>query len=166
MDLVTVVERLLPTPMAQRSGRNQSASDGAAIRHSLDQISQLLPTPTASDANGSGAAGYSTATRNSGTTLTDALARGLGAMPKPDTTDVDWGDYEPAVRRWEHHTRPAPRPTNDKGQLAPELPEWMMGLDDGHVTNVPGITRRHALGIIGNGVCPQQAALAITELTT
>lgn len=40
---------LLPTPAAARSGRQRSASAGAAIRPSLDSITDLLPTPMAAD---------------------------------------------------------------------------------------------------------------------
>lgn len=43
---------LLPTPMASRSGSNQSPSPGAAVRPSLDSITELLPTPTCRDHKG------------------------------------------------------------------------------------------------------------------
>jgi DNA (cytosine-5)-methyltransferase 1 len=36
----------------------------------------------------------------------------------------------------------------------------MMGLPTGHVTAVPGLTRNDQLKALGNGVVPQQAALA------
>jgi DNA (cytosine-5)-methyltransferase 1 len=39
----------------------------------------------------------------------------------------------------------------------------MMGLPAGHVTNV-GLTRSQQLKALGNGVVPQQAALAIRIL--
>jgi len=48
MDLRTAVA-LLPTPSAERAGRNKSASEGAAIRWGLDYIDRLLPTPTRRD---------------------------------------------------------------------------------------------------------------------
>jgi DNA (cytosine-5)-methyltransferase 1 len=37
----------------------------------------------------------------------------------------------------------------------------MMGLPDGWITDVPGITRTEALKACGNGVMPQQAAYAL-----
>jgi DNA (cytosine-5)-methyltransferase 1 len=37
----------------------------------------------------------------------------------------------------------------------------MMGVPDGWVTDVPGITRNEALKALGNGVVPQQAAEAV-----
>lgn len=39
-----------------------------------------------------------------------------------------------------------------------------MGLPDGWVTGVPGVGRNAQLRILGNGVCPQQAILALTVL--
>lgn len=37
-----------------------------------------------------------------------------------------------------------------------------MGLPPGHVTDVPGLNRKHHLKLLGNGVVPQQATLAAT----
>jgi DNA (cytosine-5)-methyltransferase 1 len=37
----------------------------------------------------------------------------------------------------------------------------MMGVPDGWITDVPGITRNEALKACGNGVVPQQAEAAI-----
>lgn len=39
-----------------------------------------------------------------------------------------------------------------------------MGLPDGHVTAVPGLTRNQQLKLLGNGVVPQQAAAALRHL--
>lgn len=81
---------------------------------------------------------------------------------------IHWGDYAPAVRRWERATRPAPAPTelnrNGKPRLNPEFASWMMGLPAGHVTSVPGLSRTDMLKMIGNGVCPPQAAAALLQL--
>lgn len=83
-------------------------------------------------------------------------------------SDVDWGSYAPAIRRWERLTRPTPAPTelnsNNKPRLNAAFAEWMMGLSAGHVTEVPGISRAHQLKAIGNGVCPQQAVAAYSSL--
>lgn len=84
----------------------------------------------------------------------------LGGQP-----DVQWGEYEPAVRRWERVLgRPAPRPTDALGRLSPAFVEWMQGLAAGHVTAVPGIPRSAQLKALGNGVVPQQAAAALRLL--
>ena len=79
---------------------------------------------------------------------------------------TDWGTYSPAVRRWESITRPAPQPTiyrADRERLNPRFVEWMMGLPDGHVTE-RGLSAAQELKMLGNGVCPQQAALALRLL--
>lgn len=60
-----------------------------------------------------------------------------------EPSGIAWGDYEPAVRRWERvSSRVAPSPTElgAKGgrRLSPRFVEWMMGLPAGHVTDVPG----------------------------
>ncbi|MFI1353615.1 hypothetical protein ACH4TV_08525 [Streptomyces sp. NPDC020898] len=40
-----------------------------------------------------------------------------------------------------------------------------MGLDAGHVTDVPGLSRSAQLKALGNGVMPQQAVAALRTLT-
>jgi DNA (cytosine-5)-methyltransferase 1 len=84
--------------------------------------------------------------------------------------EVAWGDYEPAIRRWESIIgRAAPTPTEagPKGgqRLAPRFVEWMQGLPEGWVTDVPGLSRIAQLKALGNGVVPQQAAAALRMLT-
>lgn len=75
-----------------------------------------------------------------------------------------FGPYEPAIRRWEQIMgRPAPYPVDYKG-IEPVFVEWMMGLPKGHVTSL-GLSRTAELKMLGNGVVPQQAALALHYLT-
>jgi len=81
---------------------------------------------------------------------------------------VDWRQYEPAIRRWERITgRQAPNPTEvgPKGnvRLSAHFVEWMMGLPGGWVTDVL-TTRKDLFRTLGDGVLPQQAALAIGGL--
>ncbi|KAF4408753.1 DNA cytosine methyltransferase [Streptomyces lycii] len=77
----------------------------------------------------------------------------------------DWGEYAPAVARWEAVTgRRAPWATDDRGRLSPAFVEWMMGLEAGHVTAVPGLSRTAQLKALGNGVVPLQAAVALRLL--
>lgn len=82
--------------------------------------------------------------------------------------DIAWGEYEPAVRRWEALTRPAPAPTEpgrNGPRLSPRFVEWLMGLPAGWVTDPAiGLTRNQQLKALGNGVVPQQAALALSLL--
>lgn len=90
--------------------------------------------------------------------------------PRGERPAVQWGPYEPAIRRWEHLRGPAPAPTelNTKGghRLSPKFAEWMMGLSAGWVTDTPGITRALQLKALGNGVVPQQAEAALTHMLT
>ena len=59
------------------------------------------------------------------------------------------------------------RPVGMRGSLAPEYSlsprfvEWMMGLPEGWVTDIP---HTHQLKALGNGIVPQQAALALRLL--
>ena len=83
----------------------------------------------------------------------------------------DFGPYQAAIARWEHIIgRPAPAPTepgrNGNPRLSAEFAEWMMGLPAGWVTAVPGVTRSEALKLAGNGVVPQQAAYALSDLAS
>ena len=80
---------------------------------------------------------------------------------------IVWGKYAPAIARWETVLdRPAPSPTvagTDKRRLNPQFVEWMMGLPDGWVTG-HGLSAAKELKMLGNGVAPQQAHAAITQL--
>lgn len=85
-----------------------------------------------------------------------------------DRDDVNWGKYAPAIRRWEAVLdRAAPAPTtpgrNDRPRLNPQFVEWMMGLPAGWVTG-HGLSAAKELKMLGNGVVPQQAHAAITQL--
>ena len=93
--------------------------------------------------------------------------------PQQATTrnsEMAWGIYGPAIARWERVTgRPAPAPTepgrSGAPRLSPAFVEWMMGLPAGWVTDPAiGISRNDQLKALGNGVVPQQAALALDVL--
>jgi DNA (cytosine-5)-methyltransferase 1 len=94
----------------------------------------------------------------------DATGRSQGSCA------VDWANYTAAIRRWESILgRPAPDPTESgksgAPRLSPAFVEWMMGLPPGWVTDPSiGISRNDQLRALGNGVVPQQAALALDVL--
>ena len=139
---------LLPTPRATdgtKGGPNQRGSRGDLMLPSA--AVQLLPTPTSRD------------------------HKGRNQRNEPDCLPVaviDFGPYAAAVARWEATLgRPAPAPiepgTNGQPRLSPAFVEWMMGLPAGWVT-ATGISRNAQLKALGNGVVPQQAALALRLL--
>ena len=74
-------------------------------------------------------------------------------------SSTNWGEWNAAIRRWETIRQvEAPPPTID-GKLNQWFVEWMMGLPTGWVCDVIE-HRTPALKMLGNGVVPQQAALA------
>jgi DNA (cytosine-5)-methyltransferase 1 len=63
---------------------------------------------------------------------------------------ISWGVYEAAIRRWEEILgRAAPTPTDEKGRLAPEFVEWMLGFPAGWTA---GAARTARLRMLGNSV--------------
>jgi site-specific DNA-cytosine methylase len=68
---------------------------------------------------------------------------------------VDWGEYAPAIERWERLFRPAPAPVDERGRLSPRFVEWMMGCPDGWVD--VGTSRNAQLRVLGNSVQVQVA---------
>lgn len=174
---------LMPTPTASdhKAGRHQ---DGTG--HSLTQAVQLLPTPQAVNASRS-SDGYGPNLHEVATALLPTPKAADGVMGLPRTSGrppeksthlatrleyTDYGDYAPAIARWEHVTgRAAPPPSTPsrraggKPQLSAKFVEWMMGLPEGHVTGADlDLPREHQLRLLGNGVVPQQAALAVNTL--
>lgn len=158
---------LMPTPQATyapRSSPGYGPNLHEVARDLLQNASKLeatalLPTPKAAD----GVMG---------------LPRTSGRPPEKSThlatrlEYTDYGDYAPAIARWEKVTgRAAPPPTTPprraggKPQLSARFVEWLMGLPDGHVTGPDlDLSRERQLRMLGNGVVPQQAALAVHTL--
>ena len=108
--------------------------------------------------------------------VADALPGVVALLPTPAARDHkalpdvhDFGPYTAAIRRWEAVLgRRAPAPTepgqNGRPRLSPRFVEFMQGLPEGWVTGVPCISRSAQLKALGNGVVPQQAALALSLL--
>lgn len=160
--------QMLPTPVAQPSGNSPEAhlrkkpgriqvTDLAIlVENGLLATGGLLPTPQATNATAS-STGY-------GSNLHE-VARGM----KPGI----FGVYGQAIARWEQVLgREAPAPTvpptreGGRARLSTRFVEWLMGLEDGHVTGADlGLTREQQLRLLGNGVVPQQGAAAIYQLT-
>lgn len=133
------------------------------INNGLQHTSKRVYTRQGSDAT-TGHSGPATDTEGAGARCS-IPTRGLPSQPR-GSTGMDWGKYEPAIRRWERLTRPAPDPTYQRAErqrLNPAFVEWMMGLPEGHVTG-HGLSTAKELKMLGNGVVPQQAAAAISQL--
>jgi len=100
----------------------------------------------------------------------DGKTKGMPGASLGVAVRMNWGKFEPAIRRWEALTRPAPSPTKPDGQdgshrLSAEFTEWLMGLPEGWITAEDiGLKRKDQLKACGNGVVPQQAELALRIL--
>lgn len=140
-----------PEKIAESKKRNPGGY--ANVRETV--VNDLLPTITTQDGKNNG--GPSQFNRNTKPLNTQVLVK------------TEWGKFEPAIRRWEAIIgREAPAPTKPDGRdnthrLSSEFTEWMMGLPKGWITDV-GLRRNDELKACGNGVVPQQATLALTEL--
>lgn len=159
---------LLPTPsVADSTGgherRGGERGEELLLKGIVRAVTEgsLLPTPMAGDAK---MARNSTADRRSEPPTGIHAGDTLGDIAHA----VRWGEYEPAIRRWEGLTRPAPAPTKPGGKGSPKLSdefdEWLMGYPAGWITDVPGVTWNEALKACGNGVVPQQGAAAVRWL--
>lgn len=198
-DLVTAVALLtqeelplLPTPTTQDGANNGGPSQFKRNTPPLNTAVLMLPTPRASDEKAGGdnptarsrvAAGIATLGETAAVMLpTPRASDGEKGGPnqrgsKGDLTmpslaprlPVAWGDYEPAIRRWEQVMGPAPAPVQPgaKGQprLSPVFTEWMMGQPPGWITAPEiGLTRNEQLKACGNGVVTQQAEAALADM--
>jgi hypothetical protein len=158
----------LPTPQARDYKDQILGTPHGHGQINLPQALYLLPTPAVNDMGG----GQNNRVVGRVGAASEVIGRQASAtrqesFNRSTANDVDWGKYQQAVRRWEALSRPAPSPTfNDKdgrARLSPAFVEWMMGLPEGHVTG-HGLSVAQELKMLGNGVVPQQAALALKLL--
>ncbi|MFJ4768488.1 DNA (cytosine-5-)-methyltransferase [Streptomyces uncialis] len=142
-----------------------------------DKAEKLFKTPTANLAN-NGSAQHPDKRKagGHGPTLEDEVCFLLNVGPDDERPDDGphspaewWGDFARAVYRWEcirGTAAPIPIVRGPRGglKLAPKFAEWLMGLEPGWVTDVPGLSHREQIGRIGNGVVPHQAFYAFRWL--
>lgn len=96
---------------------------------------------------------------------TNHRIRGGIALDGEPIAEIWWRDtpYEAAIERWKAVQGEPPSPLMGE-RLNPKFVEWMMGLPDGWVTEC-GLSVSQQLKMLGNGVVPQQAKLALELLT-
>lgn len=136
----------------------------------------LFKTPTANlGSNGAAQHPDKRKAGGHGPTLSDEVCFLLHVAPE-DQTPVGphsppqwWGKFAAAVHRWEVLTRkaaPVPVMRGPRGgiKLSPRFCEWLMGLPEGWVTEVPDVHVNEQLARIGNGVVPAQAYAAFKLL--
>jgi DNA (cytosine-5)-methyltransferase 1 len=158
----TMEHREIKTPEQIAEMRERSPGGYRNLREVvINEIGdgKLLPTVTTQDGKNNGAESQ--------------MRRNTKPLNAEVMDETNWGQFEPAIRRWETIlNRQAPPPTEATGKdgnhrLSSKFTEWMMGLPDGHVTSPEiGITRNDQLKACGNGVVPQQAEFALQTLLT
>lgn len=101
-------------------------------------------------------------TRNTSRNVADGTISNTDNQHQPHNRQMPqfWRRF--ATRR-EMQLRNTPNPL-DLGKLNPVFVEYMMGLNPGWVTDC-GLSRSQQLKMLGNGVVPQQAELALKILT-
>jgi hypothetical protein len=163
---VAVRMEMLPTPVASE-GAKAPAQQDAETKSKTGQVWLSNVAKSVSNANDVDLIGTPRATASESSASQVAAGATKGRIQDQVLT-TNWGKFEPAIRRWEAVTRPAPAPTKPDGKdgnhrLSSLFTEWMMGLPDGWVTG-HGLKRNDELKMCGNGVVPQQAVLALRYL--
>ncbi len=133
--------------------QGSSSQRGTLRTHERDNADRR-GDQSASDPNGEPAGRDSGAAPRAQATDAGRGQSDHGVGPAYGDRPTDWGEFAPAIRRWERTTgRPAPAPTVD-GRLSAQFVEWHMGFPDGWVDV---LSRNQALKALGNAVVPQCA---------
>jgi DNA (cytosine-5)-methyltransferase 1 len=168
--LKTPTSQLATNGGSQHPDKRKAGGHGPTLADEVEWLlsptreASLLPTPTARDWRSAGLA-----ESHHERTQAQPLSEIVHMLPTPQATS--WGRFEGAIARWEEVTgRAAPAPTvpdgkNGNYRLSAVFAEWMMGLEPGHVSNPSiGINRNAQIKALGNGVVPQQAAIAFASM--
>lgn len=171
---------LLPTVRAADGGRGPNINGSSkhtggddlvttVVKLYRDRPEAFFKTPTA-NLGTCGAAQHPDKRKagGHGPTLQDEVCFLLNVTPDdqeaegPHSPPEWWGKFAAAVHRWEVLTgtaAPIPVTRGPKGgiNLSARFCEWLMGLPDGWVTAVEGLTEKERIARIGNGVVPAQA---------
>lgn len=177
------VVKELPTPMANEAEKDAFKPRNDGHQQYLSNALAELPTPRVSDMNGawlgrpSGGQDLRTTVALLPTTISsqrdytpeqgvERMARKTGHNLGELATGDYFGKYGAAVARQTEAFGVAPPPPTEIGpkgnpRLNAAFAEWMMGLEPGWITEVPGMKRSEAIELAGNGVVPQQAEHAL-----
>ncbi len=170
-----------PTSQLAVNGGSQHPDKRKAGGHGptlADEVEHLLPTPAARlgdyTSRGADPARYKGPQSLNGrrSNLDDCIAAIQAGVPwvaaRIAGEVVDWGPYARAVLRWAQVTGTLPPHPVEPGKtgmrLSPAFVEWLMGLPEGWVTGVPGLSRNAQLKALGNGCVPQQVMIALSLL--
>lgn len=171
--------RLLPTVRAAdgKRGPTKNCPTHEGGEDLVTVVTRLFKTPTANlGANGSAQHPDKRKAGGHGPNLQDEVCFLLNVQPEdtdaegPHSPPEWWCEFAPAVRRWETlcgKAAPVPVVRGPRGgiRLSPRFCEWLMGLPDGWVTDVEGVSFNEQIARIGNGVVPAQAYAAFKYLT-
>jgi len=151
---IGAIARTRTRPSTEPAGTSRAAADASDFGHERARDSRRRRIGST---NGSGAAADA-----SGQFRSRTISRPL--WPESGNGSEGFGVYQPAIQRWSGQLgRQSPNPLDGDGRLSHHFVEWMMGLPEGWVCDV-GLSRTAALKMLGNGVVPQQAALAVDLL--
>lgn len=110
------------------------------------------------------------AQKNQLTTELTNLCERDGRRSETKNHTFPFNEFTQAVEHWENILGRAAPPAGTLSKtgthrLNPVFVEWLMGLPEGWVTDPAyGLTRAQQLKALGNGVVPQQAASALSEM--
>jgi site-specific DNA-cytosine methylase len=165
--LNAVAHQLLPTPSPFHLANTETPEEWLVRRADVQERTGTRHGPALPVVAISVADGHPLYQGGKGPTLWEPEPAPV--VPPEPFAGIQWGPYRECIVRqstaW-GRTPPAPTEVGPKGgrRLSPRFVEWMMGLPDGHVTDVPGLSTNDQLHALGNGVVRQQAAAAIKHL--
>ena len=141
---------------------SQLVTENQGNSKTYEKVNHLLATPTAHDNKGA------CLLEKHHARLKQRNRKQMGNLREEVHFNADL--YLPAVYRWEKILgRKSPTWTiigdNGKPKLNPMFSEWLMGLLEGWVTSPEiGLSYGRQLMILGNGVVPQQAEVALATM--
>jgi hypothetical protein len=155
--------RLLPTPTAcdgAKGSPGRRYSNGPTLSCLAARISdqpKLLPTPRASDTGTPG--------RKAGPGYRPPLSQVVLPMAtQGPASSTGASTPPPSAAGRTSSDDPPPHPADQHRRLRGQFAEWLQGLDEGWICDVPALTRADQLRLAGGGVNVLQGELALRLL--